>query len=79
MEKFQTLKKFTKWISSVKWTSDSYTLQSFHKIGKDVIKSGELVCDTVYLNPLANFKQWYTPNNKKSRKNNCQIVYCYFN
>ena len=41
----------------VKWTSNSYTLQSSHMIGKYVIKAGELVCDTVYLNSFDNFKQ----------------------
>ena len=30
----------------------------------DVIKSGYLVCDALYLNPLANFKKWYTPYEK---------------
>ena len=44
----------------VKWKSDSYTFQSYHKIVRDVIKVGELVCDVVYLNPFANFNQWYT-------------------
>ena len=46
----------------VKWTSDSYNFQYYHKLVKYVIKSGELVCDAVYLNTLANFKRWYTPN-----------------
>ena len=34
----------------------------------DVIKYGELMCDTVYLNPFANFKQWYTPYEKTKGK-----------
>ena len=42
-----------------KCTSESYTFQYYHKLGTNVIKNGELVCDAVYLNPLANFKQWY--------------------
>ena len=29
----------------VKWKSDSYTFQSYHKIVRDVIKVGELVFD----------------------------------
>ena len=45
----------------VRWKIDIYTLQSFHKSGKYVIKDGELVCDTVYLNPISNSKQWFTP------------------
>ena len=44
----------------VKWTSDSYTLQSSNKLGKYVIKAGDLVFNAVYLNPLANFKSWYS-------------------
>ena len=31
----------------VKYTSDSYTFKSYHKIGKYIIKAGELVCDAV--------------------------------
>ena len=45
----------------VKWTSESYTLQYSQKLGKYFIKIDELVCDAVYLNPLANFNKWYTP------------------
>ena len=48
----------------VKWTSDSYNFQYSHKLGKYVIKDGELVCDAVYLNPLDNFNQRYTPHEK---------------
>ena len=47
---------------------DSYTLQYYHKIGRDVIKAGELVCNAVYLKPLNNFNQWYTPHGGKWRK-----------
>ena len=50
----------------VKWKNDSYTLQYYHKIGRDFIKSGELMCCSVYLNPFANFKQWCTPYLKKN-------------
>ena len=39
----------------------SYTLQYYHNIGRDVIKYGEFMRDSVYLNLLADFKQWYTP------------------
>ena len=55
MENLSKLKKCGYYI--VKWTSDSYTFQSPHKMVKYIIKAGELVCDVVYFNPLANFKQ----------------------
>ena len=45
----------------VKWTIESYSFQSSQKLGTYFIKSGGLVCDALHLNPLANFKQWYTP------------------
>ena len=45
----------------VKWTSESYTLKSSQNLGKD-----ELVHDAVYLNPLDNFKLWYTPYENKN-------------
>ena len=32
------------------WTSDSYNFQYFHKIGNDVIRVDELVCDALYFN-----------------------------
>ena len=51
----------------VKWTSDSYTLQSSHKIVRYVIKSGELVCGAVHLNTFAHFRQLYTPYRVKGR------------
>ena len=35
-------------------------MKSSNKLVKYVIKSGGLVCDVVYFNPLPNFKQWYT-------------------
>ena len=35
-------------------------MRYYHKIGKDVIKAGDLMCDAVYLNLLDNYKQWYT-------------------
>ena len=43
----------------VKWTSESYTFQSTQFLGKYFITAGELMCDAVYLNPLAYFKHWY--------------------
>ena len=43
-------------------------MQYYNKIGIYFIKAGELVCDAVYLNPLANFKQWYTPYEKNEGK-----------
>ena len=63
----------------VKWTSKSYNFKSSHKLGKYVIKAGELVCDSLYLNPLANFNQCYTPYLKKSRGKKSHIEYYYFN
>ena len=57
---FKNFKNAEKWYYIVKFKSDSYTLQYYHNIGRYVIKSGKLVCDAVYLNPLSNFKQWYT-------------------
>ena len=36
----------------VKFTSDSYTLQSSHKIGIGVINDCGLLCDAVYLNKI---------------------------
>ena len=48
----------------VKCTSDNYTLQYSNKIVKGIIKAGDLVCDALYLNPLANFKIWYTSYEK---------------
>ena len=52
----------------VKWTSGIYTLQLSYKLGKYVIKDDELVRDEVYLNPLRNFKQCYTPYEKNKEK-----------
>ena len=52
---------------------------SSHKKGRNIIKVGDLVFDALYLNQFANFKKWYTPYGGKSRKNNCQVGYCYFN
>ena len=70
MENLSKLKKCGYYI--VKWTSDSYTFQSPHKMVKYIIKAGELVCDVVYFNPLANFKQWYNPYKKTHKGKNCQ-------
>ena len=78
MEQSQQLTKNTEnGYYLVKWTSDSYIVRSSHKIVKDVIKYGYLVCDAVYLNTLANFKQWYTTY-EKLRKTN-QVEYFYSN
>ena len=60
MEKFIQLKiKPERRYYLVKCKSDSYTLQFSHNIIKYVINSGELVFDTVYLNPLDNSKKSY--------------------
>ena len=48
----------------VKVLYSNYTLQFSHKLGKYFIKDGGLVCDAVYFNSLANFKKWYTSNEK---------------
>ena len=53
------------WYYLVQWTSDSYTFQYSHKIGRDVIKAVGLVCDAVYLNSSYNFNQWYNPYKNK--------------
>ena len=55
------------------WTSDSYTLHYIHKIGKYLIKDGELVYYELYFNPLTNLKQLYTPYEKKLRKDNFRV------
>ena len=44
---------------------------SYNKIGRDIIKASEFVCDEVYLNLFDNFKQSYTPYEKND--------YCYLN
>ena len=44
----------------MKCTSEIYTSQYSHKLGKYIIKAGELVWDAVYLNPLDNVNQWYS-------------------
>ena len=31
----------------VKWKNNSYNFNYYHKIGRDVIKAGKLVCDSV--------------------------------
>ena len=56
MDQFQQLTKNAEnGYYPVKLTRFSYTLQSYHKIGRYFIKFGELVCDVVYLNPFCNF------------------------
>ena len=66
MEQFLTLTKIQKELHFIIiWRSDSYTLQSYHKIRKYVIRAGELVCDELYLNTLSNFNQWYTTYENK--------------
>ena len=52
----------------VKCASDSFTFQSYHNIGRCVIKVGEFMCDVVYLNPFANLKQWYNHYVKKGKQ-----------
>ena len=69
MEKSQELiKNAENWYYLVKCTSGSYTFQSSHNIGRYVIKSSDLMCGAVYLNPFANFKQWYIPYEKTKVK-----------
>ena len=53
----------------VKCTSDSYNFQYSNKLRKYYIKDVELVCDTVYLNPMANLKQWYMFIHQIPRRN----------
>ena len=48
-------------------------------MGRDIIKAGEFVCDTVYLNTFANFNKWYTYYGKILRKNNYLVQYFDFN
>ena len=52
----------------VKRKIDGYNFYSYHKIGIDVIKDGQLVCDALYLDILDNFKQWYTHQEKNEGK-----------
>ena len=62
---YDTISNVSKYAESgyylIKYTSESCHLYSSQKLGKYVIKAGELVYDAVYLNSLANFKWWYTP------------------
>ena len=51
--------------SNFKWTRNSFIFKSSHKIGRDFINVDELVCDALYLSPVANIKQWYTSYLKK--------------
>ena len=45
----------------VQWTSLPYELDTAQQIDSITLQPGEKVCDAVYLNPLANIQQWYTP------------------
>ena len=65
-EQFTKMQKIKNYLA--KWKIDGYTLQYSHKIERYVIKSGQLVCDAVYLNPFANFNQWYKPYEKNEEK-----------
>ena len=40
--------------------------QSSHKLG-NILSNLVLVIDALYLNPFANFKQWYTPYEKQNQ------------
>ena len=71
------MKNVENWFYLVKFTSDSYAFKYSPNIVIDVIKAGELVCDAVYLNTFANFKQCYTPYRGKINGKNCQVEYCY--
>ena len=75
MKLFQKLKNAENGYYIIEWTSDIYTFHYSHKIGRYVIKSGELVCDEVYFNQFANFKQFYTPHGGGMKKTNCQVEY----
>jgi hypothetical protein len=56
----------------VQWKGLPYSIQQTQQIENDVIEEGEQVCDAVYLNPLANIQQWYTPYAQNA--NGCTIV-----
>ena len=60
-------KNVENWYYPVKCASDSYTLQSSHKIGRDIIQYVELVCDAVNFNSFSSPKQWYTPYEGKMK------------
>ena len=79
MEQFQQLKNEEIWYYVFKCTSDSYTFQFSHKIGKGFVKAGELVCYAVYLNPSDNFKQWYTPYEKTLKEKQLSYWILLFN
>ena len=70
MEKSLPLKNAESRYCIVEWTSDSYTQQSYNYKVKYVIKAGELVHDAVYLNPLVNFNQRYTPLENENQRQN---------
>ena len=52
----------------VKCKSENNNFQSCHKLGKYVINDGELVCDVVHLNQLADLKQRCNPYEKELRR-----------
>ena len=62
----------------VKRKIDGYNFYSYHKIGIDVIKDGQLVCDVVHINTFSKSKQWYTPYGK-TKKQNYWVEYYSFN
>ena len=35
-------------------------MQYYHKIGIDVIKAVQFMCDELFFNPADTFKEWYT-------------------
>ena len=43
-------------------------MRSSHKIGIYIIKDGDLLCDTLYLNPFDDFNQWYNLHGKIREK-----------
>ena len=53
----------------VQWTSESYTLQEDKEergyIQLVIVYAGEIVCDTLFFNPVSNAKYWLTSMNNK--------------
>ena len=72
--KISTIDKTTEnWYNLVNWKCDSYNFQYSNKIGIYFIKDGDLVCDAVYLNTFAHFKQWYAFYGIETKENNFQV------